>query len=155
MFFSACDVELIKTLLENLRNDPVAFSGLVVREVFIEEEPDLVGREIFYPASPILLKKEEEGRNIRHVVYTDPDASECLTHKFRAKLLAAGYEEPFVRVSFAPMEGVNKTQLIAYRGVKNRVSWCPIRIEAEPEVKLFAWNSGLGNSTGIGFGAIR
>jgi CRISPR/Cas system endoribonuclease Cas6 (RAMP superfamily) len=27
-------------------------------------------------------------------------------------------------------------------------------IEGKPETKLFAWDVGIGNSTGIGFGAI-
>jgi CRISPR/Cas system endoribonuclease Cas6 (RAMP superfamily) len=35
------------------------------------------------------------------------------------------------------------------------VNWCPIIIKGKPETKLFAWNVGLGNSTGIGFGAIK
>lgn len=45
--------------------------------------------------------------------------------------------------------------LIDYRGVKNKASWCPIRIIGNAETKLFAWNAGIGNSTGIGFGAIK
>jgi CRISPR-associated endoribonuclease Cas6 len=47
------------------------------------------------------------------------------------------------------------TKKITYNGVQNRASWCPVVIKALPETKLFAWNVGMGNSTGIGFGAIK
>lgn len=155
LFFSACDAEIIKTVLVNLRNNPEAFNGLVAREVTVIEDPDLRGREIFYPTSPFLLKEMVENGKTRHVVYTEPDASKCLTDKFRAKLAAAGYDDPLATVTFVPTEGAHQTQLISYKRINNRASWCPIRIVAKPESKLLAWNSGLGNSTGIGFGAIR
>jgi CRISPR-associated endoribonuclease Cas6 len=47
------------------------------------------------------------------------------------------------------------TKKITYKGVENKASWCPVIIKGKPETKLFAWNVGLGNSTGIGFGAIK
>ena len=49
----------------------------------------------------------------------------------------------------------SRTKKITYKGVQNRANWCPVIIEGKPETKLFAWNVGLGNSTGIGFGAIK
>jgi len=48
-----------------------------------------------------------------------------------------------------------KPRKINYKGIENKASWCPVIIKGSPETKLFAWNVGLGNSTGIGFGAIR
>ena len=42
-----------------------------------------------------------------------------------------------------------------YNGVENKASWCPVIVEGKPETKAFAWNVGLGNSTGIGLGAIK
>ncbi|MBR8784863.1 hypothetical protein IX308_001051 [Porphyromonas levii] len=155
MFFSACDIEIIRTVLVNLRYDPQAFSGLVVSDVVIIEDPDLSDREIFYPASPILLKERGINGDTRHVIYTDTDASRCLTEKFQAKLVAAGFDDPSAAISFVPTEGFNQTQLVSYKKVKNKGSWCPIRIVGKAESKLLAWNSGLGNSTGIGFGAIK
>lgn len=155
MNFSASDIDIVKNVLENLRDSPEAFKGLVVREVTLIEDPDLSEREVFYPDSPILLKELMENGKTRHVVYTDSDASSYLTEKFRAKLEAAGYSDPTATLTFVPSEGVSQTQLVAYKNIRNRVSWCPVRIIAKPESKLLAWNSGLGNSTGIGFGAIK
>jgi CRISPR-associated endoribonuclease Cas6 len=47
-----------------------------------------------------------------------------------------------------------KTKLVPYREIKIRANMCPVIIEGKPETKVFAWNVGLGNSTGAGFGAI-
>ena len=47
------------------------------------------------------------------------------------------------------------TKLVNYKGIMNRASWCSVIIKGSPETKLFAWNVGIGNSTGIGFGAIK
>lgn len=153
---SAYAPTLIRLIVEGIRREPEMFYGLVAREVNIIEDPDLSDREIFYPASPILLKERVEGSGrTRHVVYTEEDASSLLTAKFLAKLRSVGLEDPTACLTFAPEEGDHQTMLITYRTIKNRLSWCPVRIEGSPETKLLAWNSGLGNSTGIGFGAIK
>ena len=47
-----------------------------------------------------------------------------------------------------------KIKLVRYHNIGNKVSLCPIRIKGKAETKLFAWNVGIGNSTGIGFGSI-
>ena len=47
-----------------------------------------------------------------------------------------------------------KIKYIDYRGVRNKANMCPVFIKGKPETKAFAWNVGIGNSTGIGFGAI-
>jgi hypothetical protein len=41
-----------------------------------------------------------------------------------------------------------------YRNISMRVNKCPVIIKGRPETKSFAWNVGIGNSTGIGLGAI-
>ena len=44
--------------------------------------------------------------------------------------------------------------LIHYHDIGNKASLCPVIIHGKPETKHFAWEVGIGNSTGIGFGAI-
>lgn len=46
------------------------------------------------------------------------------------------------------------TEYPYYNGIGNRTSWCPVRIQGKPETKVFAWATGIGNSTGAGFGSI-
>ena len=45
--------------------------------------------------------------------------------------------------------------MVTYNGIKNRASLVPIVIEGTTEQITFAWSVGLGNSTGIGFGALK
>ena len=110
---------------------------------------------MFYPASPILLKVKQKENRYKHLLYQDPEANEVLTLNLQKKLLAAGIDDRDATAEFAPCEGVAKEMLVDYKGVKNKVSWSPVRIIGSPETKLLAWNAGLGNSTGIGFGAIK
>jgi CRISPR-associated endoribonuclease Cas6 len=67
----------------------------------------------------------------------------------------AGISDETLRIRFEVNYPKAGTKKITYNGVQNRASWCPVIIEGKPETKLFAWNVGLGNSTGIGFGAIK
>ena len=67
----------------------------------------------------------------------------------------AGLIDDDIKLRFDTSYPKARTKLLTYNNVKNRASWCPVIIEGKPESKLFAWNVGLGNSTGIGFGAIK
>jgi hypothetical protein len=59
-----------------------------------------------------------------------------------------------VRVYFLPDASAPKTKLVSYRGIGNKASFCPVVVEGTPEQVGFAWKVGVGNSTGIGFGAL-
>ncbi|KGN74962.1 CRISPR-associated protein Cas5 [Porphyromonas macacae] len=155
MFISAYNPAIIANILNGIRRDPTMFNGLIVNDVIIVEDPDLSKQELFYPASPLLLKKWNENGNYDHIVYSDDEANILLTKNFQNKLDKAGLHDETAVASFIPEAGLPKVRLIDYKGVKNKTSWCPIRITGRPESKLFAWNAGLGNSTGIGFGAIK
>lgn len=155
MFIGAHDEEIVKQIVGGIRQDPDMFQELRVQEVIITGEPDLSRREIFLPAGPILLKRWRNDGGHDHIIYTDQEANALLTEHFRKKLQKEGIEDPTASAVFAPEEGKAKSMLISYRGIKNRCSWCPVRITGTPETKLFAWNTGIGNSTGIGFGAIK
>ena len=41
-----------------------------------------------------------------------------------------------------------------YKKHKKKGSICPVIIEVSPESIAFAWNVGIGNNTGMGFGAL-
>jgi len=47
------------------------------------------------------------------------------------------------------------TKLVTYKNIKNRANWCPVIINGKAETKSFAWEVGLGNSTGVGFGGVK
>lgn len=153
-FFSSHDPSLIKKLVSGIRTDPKMFYGLTVSEIIIEEDPDLSGRNSFNMASPIFIKRWT-GRKVDHIVYDDPRANACLQETLQTKMQKAGLSDESLSIRFDLTYIKAGTKKITYNGVQNRASWCPVIIEGKPETKLFAWNVGLGNSTGIGFGAIK
>jgi CRISPR-associated endoribonuclease Cas6 len=153
-FFSSYQPELIKRLISGIQKDPSLFLGLSVEEVILMEDPDLSERELFYPASPIFIKRKTNEK-IEQIFYDNPDASAYLVETLRTKMEKAGLYDESLQIHFDISYPKAGTKLITYKGIKNKTNWCPIIIKGKTETKLFAWNVGLGNSTGIGFGAIK
>jgi CRISPR-associated endoribonuclease Cas6 len=153
-FFSAFDAELVKKIISGIRTDPSMFSGLKVSDVIIEEDPDLSTRELFFAASPIFIKIRT-GEKIEHVLYNDIRASDFLRDTLLTKLARAGITDDSLNIRFDINYPKAETKVITYKGVGNKANWCPLIIKGKPETKLFAWNVGIGNSTGVGFGAIK
>jgi len=153
-FFSSYHIDLIKKLISGIQADPLLFQGLQVSEISIQEDPDLSGRDLFFSASPIFIKRRV-GEKVDHIVFDDPRANSCLKETLQTKMVEAGITDDSFEIGFEINYSRARTKKITYNGVQNRASWCPVIIKGKPETKLFAWNVGLGNSTGIGFGAIK
>ena len=88
-------------------------------------------------------------------MFNDPRANTCLKETLQTKMNEAGITDESFDIRFETTCPKAGTKKITYNGIQNRANWCPVIIEAKSETKLFAWNVGLGNSTGIGFGAIK
>jgi CRISPR-associated endoribonuclease Cas6 len=153
-FFSSHNSDLIKKMVSGIQVDPTIFHGMVVSEIIIQEDPDLSGRNLFFSASPIFIKRRVE-ESVDHIMYDDPRANICLKETLQTKMNEAGIEDDSLEIRFETTYPKAGTKKITYNGIQNRANWCPVIIEGKPETKLFAWNVGLGNSTGIGFGAIK
>lgn len=153
-FISAHNPNLIQKLIGGIQADPTLFYGLSVSEVIIQEEPDFSDRELFFVASPIFIKRRN-GEKVDHIIYDDQRANECLKETLLSKMEKAGIADESLQIRFEVNYPKAGTKKITYNDIQNRASWCPVIIEGKPETKLFAWNVGLGNSTGIGFGAIK
>jgi CRISPR-associated endoribonuclease Cas6 len=153
-FFSSYDSDLIKKLISGIQSDPTMFCGLMVFEIIIQEDPDLSGRTLFQVASPIFLKRRN-GEKIDHIIYNDDRADDCLKETLLTRMGKAGLTDESLEIGFDKFYPKAGTKKVTYNNVQNRASWCPVIIDGKPETKLFAWNVGLGNSTGIGFGAIK
>ncbi|MDX9851941.1 MAG: CRISPR-associated endoribonuclease Cas6 [Anaerolineaceae bacterium] len=154
LFFSSFYPDLIKRIIEGIQSDPTMFFGLTVSEIIIQDNPDLSDRNLFYPASPIFIKRRV-GEREDHILYNDLRADDCLKETLLTRMAKAGLSDESLMIRFDVNYPKSGTKKITYNEIHNRASWCPILIEAKPETKLFAWNVGLGNSTGIGFGAIK
>lgn len=153
-FFSSYSDILIKRVIDGARKDPFMFHGLDVNEIIIEEDPDFTSREIFFLASPVLIKRSE-GLKTEHILYNDPRADKLLEDTIRTKMKEVGLEDDSFTINFISNYPTAKYKLIAYNKIQNKVSICPVIITGKSQTKRFIWNVGLGNSTGIGFGAIK
>ena len=154
MFISAFDDAVIKQLISGIQNDQTMFSGLSVTDIRIEEDPDLSTRDQFFVASPILIKRPD-GDQTKHFLFDNEQSNELLKETLINKMNKVGLVDETFEIQFDKNYPAAKTMLIDYNGIQNRANWCHVIIKGKPETKLFAWNVGLGKSTGIGFGAVR
>jgi len=58
-------------------------------------------------------------------------------------------------VRFDPTIAQPKSKLIQIKGVDVKGSICPVRIEGNPEAIAHLYYTGLGSSTGMGFGFVQ
>jgi len=152
-FFSSHYPELIQKLISGIQTDRTMFNGLEVSEILMQQDPDLTTKELFFPGSPVFIKRKN-GEKIDHILYDDPKAGSYLKETLLTKMEQAGLKDDTLEISFDTCYRKAGSKMVNYNGIKNRASWCPVIIKGKTETKLFAWNVGLGNSTGIGFGAI-
>jgi CRISPR-associated endoribonuclease Cas6 len=154
LFISAHKNSLIKNIINAIKKDPILFNGLKVAEIVIQEDPDLSQKEYFLIGSPVLTKRKVENGRVKHFSYDEGASSEFLKETLINKMAIAGLSDNTLRIEFDKNYPKAKTKVINYGGIKNKANICPVIIQAKPETKVFAWNVGIGNSTGIGFGAI-
>lgn len=153
-FFSSPDETIVKRAINGIQKDPELFNGLKVIEIIIQPDPDFTTRETFFIASPIFIKRRTED-HVEHIIFNDARANNCLKETLETKMKIAGLEDDSLEIQFDKNHRQAGTKLVQYKNIKNKASWCSVIIKAKPETKAFAWNVGLGNSTGIGFGAIK
>lgn len=156
LFVSFHDEAVIRDIVRSMLSSPEMFCGMAVSDVSLIDPPDLSERRIFHLGSPVFLHYRESGEK-RYTQYTfqDEKASQLMTDILRRKMEMAGLPaDDSLSVRFDLSYSAKRTKLATYRGIKNKASLCPVIIEGTNLSKQFAWNVGIGNSTGIGFGAI-
>lgn len=151
---SAHDPQFLKYLVKGIQSDPLLGFGLIVTDVTIQEPPAFSNKELLHVSSPVLVKRTTEDKEV-HYTYDDDVCTALLTGTMQRKLRMAGLPDENVKVSFQNDFPGAKTKLIYYNNIGNKVNICPVVIEGTPEQIAFAWNVGVGNSTGIGFGALK
>ena len=153
-FISAYDDALIKNIMKGIMADPSVCFGSSVSAVDIEENPIFSNIRHFSIASPVFVRRFD-GEKDHHIGFDDENSSVYLTEIMKLKLSLAGLSTDNVKVSFDLNFHNPRTKIIKYKGIGNRVNWCPVIVEGTPEQIAFAWNVGVGHSTGIGFGALK
>lgn len=153
-FISFYENQYLKQVIKAILDDPEMCYGIQVIDVTIEEEPDFSNKIRFRQGSPIFIHRYE-GENNKHYTYEDKEAGELMKETLLHKMQLAGLDaDETLQIRFDTSTPNKKIKLIDYKGIKNKVNQCAVIIEGKSETKAFAWNVGLGNSTGIGFGAI-
>lgn len=154
-FISSHDNELLKGIMDGIQKEPDLFAGMKVKDVMIKEDPEFPEKVTFWAASPVFVKRKEEGGGQKHYTFEDEGVDALLTETMKTKLQDAGISTDGIRLAFDRDYGQAKTKLVSYNGIKNRASLCPIVAEGSKKQLQFVWNVGAGNSTGIGFGALK
>ncbi len=152
-FISVYDTTLLMKIIKKIQLQPAIAYGMSVSEVVFCKEPLFVTEQRFMLARPIFIKRTIENK-VRHYLYTDEEADTLMTETMHNKLKSIGIADPSLSIMFDRSYENAKIKLISYKGIKNKVNWCPIIIKGKPETIQFAWNVGIGNSTGIGFGSL-
>lgn len=153
-FISAYDEDLIKRIIKGILEYPDTFCGSRVIDVQIKNVPNFSNEECFFLNSPVLIR-QRKGEKIKHVTYKDEEFERLLTDNLKMKLRSIGLPANDVSVELDKSFSFPQTKLVNYKGIKNKTTLAPVIIKGSPEQIAFAWHVGLGNSTGIGFGALK
>lgn len=146
-------------LMDAIFAAPAVAFGMQVEEVRAQPRQQFGTRYTFFADSPILLKQfDKQTEKVNHITFRHNAAlaTALLNQSLHTKLQAAAlpYTTDDFNLQFVPTASA-KTRLIDIHGIKNRASLCPVRIEGPQEVLQLAWLAGVGNSTGVGFGALK
>lgn len=156
-FISAPNREVIHSIISGVLRAPEIGLGLRVQDVRLQEAPDFAaGEQPFRVASPVFVKHEvKKGKPADHLLPGHERADELLTATLRHKLRQAGLADAGAAVRFDPAHIASaKSKLFQYKQVQCRGSVCPVLVSGSAEQIQFAWEVGVGHSTGIGCGAL-
>jgi CRISPR-associated endoribonuclease Cas6 len=149
-----------RAVQNGILEDPAVFGGMRVVEAETQTTPAFSDRYLFKVDAPVVARRRREDGSQEYLLYDDDRADEALTRTLRTKMSAAGIgggEE--VRVRFdRGYEGARTKLATIEKGghaVKHKGSLCPVIVEGSEEAVRFAWNVGVGELTGSGFGAVK
>lgn len=153
-FVSSPNIDFIKNLIKGIQKDPRVAFGMEVKEIYIKETPHFHNKMRFNVATPVLIKRFDKNLQT-YYLFDNKISNTYLTETLKSKLKKAGLDYSNIKVYFDTTYRNAKTKLITYRGIKNKANLCPVILEGSPDAIAFAWDVGIGNSTGIGFGALE
>lgn len=153
LFISSPNDAFIKQILRGVMEDPSVSFGMMVKDALIQETPVFNNQQHFSVASPVFIKRTIERKQIFYF-YDQMESDTLLTETLQSKLKKMGLPDEGVSVRFDRDYSNPKIRVSTFKGIKNKANVCPVIVEGTPEQVAFAWNVGVGNSTGIGFGAL-
>lgn len=155
LYISSPQKDLHKKAIDGIFNDQYINWGMKVETVQMKPTPDFGTKQLFLAQSPILIKrKREDSAHHQYYFPDDPEANELLTETLHRKLERIGLSTN-VSVKFDETYPKPIVKKIIYRNIDIKATICPVIVEGAAEAVAFAWDVGIGNSTGIGFGALK
>jgi len=155
-YVSAPNPDLLSALIHGLDSGYAINWGMEVHEVTIQRTPKFGSRQRFLAQSPILIKRKEKNEDKHHRFYypTDKEANGFMTETLQQKLAKMSLPTD-VSVKFDETYLHPRIKKMIYKNIDIKATLCPVIVEGNPRSVSFAWEVGIGNSTGIGFGALR
>jgi len=100
---------------------------------------------------------KDQGRACWSELVGDEESGVLLTQTLKHKMDVAGLGKytKGVKVSFDTNYEKARTKLVNIKGISSKASMCPVIMEGHSTAIQFAWDVGIGNCTGCGFGALR
>lgn len=154
-FVSTPNIELAQGLIKGINKSPEFRWGMCVNKITLQNPPSFKDKEQrFRVRTPVLIKRKSSlNEHYQYYYPADHKANDYLTETLNRKLRKAEIKGK-ATVKFDNNYSKVKIRKINYKGIHIKAAICPIIIKGPPEVIGFAWDVGVGNSTGIGFGAL-
>jgi CRISPR-associated endoribonuclease Cas6 len=155
------NADAAKQVLDGILQDPSVFAGMQVTEAQQQTTPSFSGGYRFDTDAPVVARRRRDDGSREYLLYDDERADEALTRTLCAKMTAAGLdvdpEDVQVRFDHGCDDANTKLSTIRKDGheIHHKGSLCPIIVEGPPAAAQFAWNVGVGELTGSGFGALK
>ena len=155
------DEAAAKSVLEGILEDPSVFRGMRVTEAQQQTTPAFSGGYRFDTDAPVVARRRRDDGSREYLLYDDERADTALTRTLRAKMKVAqlDIDPESVRVRFDRGYSGADTALATIEkdghAIKHKGSECPVIVEGPPQAARFAWNVGVGELTGSGFGALK
>lgn len=154
-FISSPLSDLHQKAVQGIFKDEHIRWGMKVQEVRMFPTPEFGNRQRFVAQSPIFIKRWiKEDQNQKYYLHADPESNTLMTETLQSKLARQGLSTD-VTVAFDPNYLNPRTKHSIYKGIKIKSTLCPVIVEGDAKAVQFAWEVGIGNSTGIGFGALK
>lgn len=157
-FFISCyDSLLIRQLIKSIQQDNDFGWGMKITSLNIEREPDFNSTHKFLVGSPVFIKRPRistDTNETQYYYHNDEESNKFLTETLIKKLEMVGLSSEGLEVKFDDTYSNPQVKGTVYKGIRNKGSICPVIIKGTPDQLAFAWNVGVGNSTGIGFGSL-
>lgn len=153
-FISSPLQDLHTKAVQGIFQDAAINWGMHVDEVRLRRTPDFGRQQRFMVQSPILIKrKQPEGKHAKYFFPFDAESDVLMTETLQTKLKRLQLPTA-VSVTFDRSYARPHIKKINYKGIDIKATLCPVIVEGDPQAVAAAWDCGIGNSTGIGFGAL-